>query len=168
MDLIEGEDLIWAGKPSWRSTVSFYLGWAAIGAVPLAAILLVNGLTDTSWSAGLGIAILVIVFALAVLVGWIRRYFTQYTITTKRITIRQGVLAKREQTAHIDRVQNVTITQSPFDRLFRVGMLDFDTAGVDTDAQLRFLGINDPQALRERLASELLNRGPDSEPNGLR
>jgi uncharacterized membrane protein YdbT with pleckstrin-like domain len=104
MKLIEGEELIWKGKPSWRSTMSFLTMWAAIAAVPLVVILVVNAVGDTDWPWWVGVAILLVAFGLAVLVGWVRRFFTQYTITTRRITIRRGVLAKTEQTAHIDRV----------------------------------------------------------------
>ena len=86
------------------------------------------------------------------LAGWIRRFFTQYTVTTKRMTIREGILAKRESTAHVDRIQNITITQSPIDRIMKVGTVDFDTAGEDGRAQLRFFGVDNPQDLRDRVA----------------
>jgi uncharacterized membrane protein YdbT with pleckstrin-like domain len=161
VQLIEGEQLIWKGKPSWRSTMSFYVTWAAIGIVPLIAILLVNGLADTDWPVWIGVIVLVVVLGAAIVIGWVRRYFTQYTITTKRITIRQGFLSKTEHTAHIDRVQNVTIHQTVFDRIFRVGRVDFDTAGADSDANLVFYGVDDPQDLRERIAAERLK--PDSQ-----
>jgi uncharacterized membrane protein YdbT with pleckstrin-like domain len=164
MDLIAGEALIWEGKPSWRSTVSFLSSWALAGLVPLAVILIVRAVSDTDWPIWVGVVIFVAVLVLGVLVGWIRRYFTQYMITDKRIAIRQGVLAKREQTAHIDRLQNVTINQTFLDRLFGVGMVDFDTAGSDT-AELKFYGIDDPQALRDRIATEYLTApGSEAEP----
>lgn len=167
MQLIAGENLIWAGKPSWRSTMSFYLTWAAIGIVPLIVIVVARVVSDVDWPVWLGVVIFLVVLGLAVVTGWVRRYFTQYTITNKRITIRQGVLAKREQTAHIDRLQNVTIEQSPLDRVFGVGMVDFDTAGSDTDSNLRFYGINDPQALRDRIATEYLSDAEAPERSGV-
>jgi uncharacterized membrane protein YdbT with pleckstrin-like domain len=162
--LIEGEELIWHGRPSWRSEMSFYARWGTIGLIPLAVAIVVTAVSSkggSSWIA-IGVGIFVVVLALAVVSGFLRRYFTQYLITNRRITIRRGVLSKREQTAHIDRLQNVTIEQSLFDRLFRVGMVDFDTAGGDSDANLRFWGIDDPHGLRDRIAAEYL--GGDDEP----
>jgi uncharacterized membrane protein YdbT with pleckstrin-like domain len=166
VDLVDGEQLIWEGKPSWRSTMSFLATWFLIGLIPLAIILLVRAVSDSDWSIWLGVGIFLAVLALGVVVGWIRRYFTQYMITTKRIAIRQGVLAKSEQTAHIDRLQNVTINQTLLDRIFRVGMVDFDTAGSDS-AELKFYGIDDPQDLRDRIASEYLSESGPAKNDGL-
>ena len=152
MDLLEGEQLIWKGKPTWRATLSFYIGWGVAALVPFVVVLLVNIFTDTDWPIWLGVVISLILLAIVLLAGWIRRFFTQYTVTTKRMTIREGILAKRESTAHVDRIQNITITQSPIDRIMKVGTVDFDTAGEQGSAQLRFFGVDDPQDLRDRVA----------------
>jgi uncharacterized membrane protein YdbT with pleckstrin-like domain len=154
--LIRGETMIWHGRPSWRSEISFYLRWATIGAIPLAVILVARAISSADWSIPLGVGIFLVVLLVAVLIGFMRRYFTQYTITNRRISIRRGVLSKNEQTAHLERLQNVTIHQSLFDRVFHVGMVDFDTAGGDSDANLRFWGIDDPHDLRDRIATEYL------------
>jgi uncharacterized membrane protein YdbT with pleckstrin-like domain len=140
--LIEGEELIWRGKPSWRSMMSFYVAWAAVGLVPLAVIVLLPVLFGVDAPVWFGLVIFAAVVVIAILVGWVRRNFTQYLVTTKRITVRRGILAKTEQTAHVDRVQNVAIHQTPFDRLFKVGTVDFDTAGAEeTHDELRFYGV---------------------------
>jgi uncharacterized membrane protein YdbT with pleckstrin-like domain len=149
--LLEGETLIWEGHPTWRSTLSFYLTWGFSALVPVVVVALVVGLTDTDWPVWVGIVITLALLALVVLVGWIRRVFTVYTITNQRISIRRGILSKTESTARIDRVQNVTITQSPIDRLLKVGAVDFDTASDDPADQFRFYGVDDPQELRERI-----------------
>ncbi len=168
MDLLEGEQLIWKGKPTWRATLSFYIGWGLAALVPFVVILLVNIFTDTDWPIWLGVVISLILLAIVLLAGWIRRFFTQYTVTTKRMTIREGILAKRESTAHVDRIQNITITQSPIDRIMKVGTVDFDTAGEQGSAQLRFFGVDDPQDLRDRVAraNEARNDSDDRQ-NGL-
>lgn len=157
MELTEGERLLWEGKPSWRSTMSFYLQFVAAGLIPLVVILIARAVSDVDWSVWVGILIALAALVLGVLIGWVRRHFTHYTITNRRITIRTGVLAKTERTAHIDRLQNVTIRQSPLDRVFQVGTLDFDTAGGDSDSNLNFLGIDDPQDLRDTIAREYLS-----------
>jgi uncharacterized membrane protein YdbT with pleckstrin-like domain len=152
VDLLPGEQLIWKGKPTWRATMSFYLLWGLLALVPLAVILVVRATTDATWPIWLAVVITLVLLALVLLVGWFRRYFTQYTVTTKRLTIREGILSKREHTAHVDRIQNITITQSPFDRIFKVGLVAFDTAGEEGSAQLSFWGVDHPQDLRDRIA----------------
>ena len=78
----------------------------------------------------------------------IRRYATLYVVTDQRLRVRHGILSRSEQTARFERVQNVSVSQSLMDRLLRVGQVEFDTAGTDqSDANFRFSGIADPQAL---------------------
>ena len=79
-------------------------------------------------SAAIPAAILVIGIGLTILVGWIHRFFTQYTITTKRLNIRSGILSKTESSTNVDRIQNITVHQSPVDRIMKVGSIGFDTA----------------------------------------
>jgi uncharacterized membrane protein YdbT with pleckstrin-like domain len=165
--LLEGERLIWKGHPTWRSTLSFYLTWGLGALIPVAVVALVVGLSDADWPIWVGVVITLGLLALLLLVGWVRRVFTRYTITTERINMRRGILSKTENTARIDRVQNITITQSPIDRILRVGAIDFDTASDDPADQFRFYGVDDPQALRERIyrahqERERAERGPAS------
>ena len=86
------------------------------------------------------------ILAVTVAAGLVKRIFTVYTITSDRLSIQRGGLSKRVEQTRIDRVQNVSTTQSAFDRLFKVGTVDFDTAGSD-GASLRFEGVDDPPAV---------------------
>jgi hypothetical protein len=74
MDLHPGEQVIYQGHPSWRSTIAFYLKGLLIALVVGVIIWLID-------SVGLGAGALAVVFAVVILVGFIRRYFTVYTIT---------------------------------------------------------------------------------------
>jgi uncharacterized membrane protein YdbT with pleckstrin-like domain len=150
VDLLPDETLVWQGRPSWRSTMSFYARWIVIAIIPL---VLGGVLGQLLW----GTTGAVVIIAIALIVGWLRRLATRYTITDRRIVINRGILSRHEQRAHIDRVQNVQLTQSMFDRLFGVGTLDFDTAGTD-DSDFRFIGIADPEQLRDRIDREYVAR----------
>lgn len=167
MDLLPDEQLIWKGKPTWRATMSFYLLWGIAALIPLAVILIVRATTDATWPIWLAVVITIVLLGLVLFVGWFRRFFTQYTVTTKRLTIREGILSKREHTAHVDRIQNITITQSPFDRVFRVGQVAFDTAGEEGSAQLTFWGVDHPQDLRDRIARANEQAGPAAHQGGI-
>jgi uncharacterized membrane protein YdbT with pleckstrin-like domain len=150
MELMNDETVIWEGHPTWRAMLAFHFkGFLAAIGVALALLFL-------QWI-GVGVGTTTIVVAVAIIVGatilagWIMRFFTEYAITTKRLHIRRGILSKTESSTNVDRIQNITTTQSPFDRIFRCGTLDFDTAGDGNDSDFAFRGVNNPQALRERI-----------------
>jgi uncharacterized membrane protein YdbT with pleckstrin-like domain len=65
--------------------------------------------------------------------------------------IRRGILSKTESSTNVDRIQNITVFQSPVDRILRVGSIDFDTASDDPTDRFSFVGVNGPQALRDRI-----------------
>ncbi len=139
MDLHPGEEVIYSGHPSWRSIKAFYLGGIAIGlAVGVLWWLIISPL-------GAVLAFAVIT-GVTIGVGLLKRIFTIYVITTDRLSIQRGGLSKRVEQTRIDRVQNVSTSQSLFDRLFKVGTVDFDTAG-DEGGSLRFDGVDDPPAV---------------------
>ena len=94
---------------------------------------------------------LVVGIALTIAVGWIHRFFTQYAITTKRLHIRQGILSKTESSTNVDRIQNITVRQSPVDRIMKVGSIEFETASDTPGDRFSFIGVNSPQSLRERI-----------------
>ncbi len=144
MDLHPGEVVIYEGHPSARSIMSLYARGALLGA-------LVGAIFWFATSHGLGIAIFVAVVALTFLLGLIQRTFVRYSITTQRLYLQRGIISRNIQQTRIDRVQNVTTRQSVMDRAFRVGSVDFDTAGTD-DANFVFVGVNDPQAVVSAVA----------------
>ncbi len=151
MRLLEGEELIWAGHPTWRSILSFYVKWTTLFLLPLAVIVVAN-VAGADWPLWIGVAVLVGGFVLVLVAGWLRRVFVRYTITTKHLLIRTGILSRNEASASLDRVQNIRVVQSPIERLLRTGSVDFDTAsGEASDAELRFVGIDHPRDLRDRI-----------------
>jgi uncharacterized membrane protein YdbT with pleckstrin-like domain len=114
-----------------------------IGGVALAvAGGVIARLATSNW--GLAIAVFAGVLALSLLVGAIRRYSTHYTVTDRRLHIRSGILSRIEQQTTIDRVQNVETRQSLWERILRIGTVDFDTAATD-DSQFAFVGIATPK-----------------------
>jgi uncharacterized membrane protein YdbT with pleckstrin-like domain len=150
MEMLPDETVIWEGHPTWRATLSFHIKGFLLS-IGLALILVL-----LRW-AGVDIAVAIIVLdflagaGLTVLSGWIHRFFTQYAITTKRLHIRRGILSKTESSTNVDRIQNITVHQSPVDRIMRVGVIDFDTATDVPSHEFSFVGVNDPQSLRERI-----------------
>ena len=149
MEMMDNEAMIWEGHPTWRAMLSFHIKWILATLVLFGILMLVRSLgLDLSY--GLIGMILIAGIALTIVAGWIQRFFTQYTITTKRLNIRSGILSKTESSTNVDRIQNITVKQSPVDRIVKVGSIDFDTAGESND-NFSFIGVNNPQDLRERI-----------------
>jgi uncharacterized membrane protein YdbT with pleckstrin-like domain len=137
MDLHPGEEILFDGHPSWRATLGFYV----LGFVAAVAVGVVAGVLAGST---IGVIVLIAALAVVVLVGLIRRIGTHYLVTTQRLRIRRGILARRVQQTQLDRVQNVNTDQSFFERVLQIGTVDFDTAGTD-DSDFTFRGIANPE-----------------------
>jgi len=137
MELHPGEEMVFDGHPSWRAVLSFYVTGVVIVAVAVAIAALVG-------SGGLAVVVGIVVLALVVLAGLIKRQATRYVITSERLHIRHGILAKKTQETRVQRVQNVNTEQSFFQRILQVGTVDFDTAGTD-DSEFRFVGVSNPE-----------------------
>jgi uncharacterized membrane protein YdbT with pleckstrin-like domain len=114
----------------------------------LLAVVVVGVIVGLIADWGIGVAVLVVGFALIVLGGFVKRMATVYTITNQRLRIKRGILAKRVQQTRIDRVQNVNTDQSVIQRMLRVGTVDFDTAGTD-DSDFTFDGVSSPSRVVE-------------------
>lgn len=102
----------------------------------------VNGSIDAFW-----VAVAVLVMFVVVLVwGLIRRIATTYTITTRRLTIRSGLLSRELHECRLERVQNVNTRQRLLERVLHIGTVDFDTAaGAAFDFSFR--GVEDPEGI---------------------
>ncbi len=136
MKLHPGEQVVFEGHPCWRALLSFYVGGVA-GAVAIAVVIaLIAGVLP-------GLLVGAVLVAGVLGFGLVKRTATTYLVSTQRLYIRRGVLAKRVQQTRVDRVQNVNTQQSLRERLLHVGTVDFDTAGSD-DSEFRFVGIADP------------------------
>lgn len=149
MDLVEGERVLWQGRPSWRAQTGYFLRWGGLAIVPGVLATVIDGYGGATglalWQWLLvSLALLIVVAA----VDAVRRASVFYMVTDQRIRIRRGILSRREETARFDRVQNVNSSQSLLDRLLGVGDVDFDTAGTSEDSDdFRFAGVAEPKRL---------------------
>ena len=158
MDLHPGEQIVFEGRPVWRSILSFYIT-GLIGAVVIGVIVALVA------STAIGVIVFLVLFALVVLVGFIRRITTRYTITNQRLRIQRGLLSKHVQQTRIERVQNVNTNQTFVSRILRVGTVDFDTAGTD-DSDFTFIGVGNPHGVVDavdRAQREAAAAGPRTE-----
>jgi uncharacterized membrane protein YdbT with pleckstrin-like domain len=152
VELHPGEVVVFEGHPSWRAVLSFYIGG-------LFAAVVIGVIVALVASVPLGVAVGVVLIALVIVVGLVRRWATDYMVSNQRLYIRRGILAKHVQQTRVDRVQNVNTNQSIRERLLRVGTVDFDTAGTD-DSDFRFVGIAHPGRVAEAVDRALRDQAP--------
>jgi uncharacterized membrane protein YdbT with pleckstrin-like domain len=156
VDLHPGEQIIYKGHPSWRSILGYYLKGLGGALIAGAIGYLLDGI-------GLAIGFFLLVAALVLAAGFIRRFATVYTITTQRLRIKQGIVARHVQQTDIARVQNVNTRQSVLERVLQVGTVDFDTAGTG-DSDFKFTGVEEPEDVVA--AVDRAQKRPAAKPTG--
>ncbi|MBW8059586.1 MAG: PH domain-containing protein [Solirubrobacterales bacterium] len=144
LNLSPGEQVIFQGHPSWRAILGFYLKGILIAAIV--------GAIAKLFGAGGGDVFLVVLalVGLTALVGFVKRVATTYTITSRRLNIKRGIVSREVQETRLERVQNVNYRQSIYQRIMQIGDVDFDTAATD-DYNFIFAGVADPGEVVHRV-----------------
>jgi uncharacterized membrane protein YdbT with pleckstrin-like domain len=138
LNLSPGERMIFQGHPSWRAILGFYLKGILIAALAGVLAKLFGASSSTVF------LVVLAVIALAVLIGFVKRVATTYTITDRRLNIKRGIVSREVQETRLERVQNVNYRQSVYQRIMQIGDVDFDTAATD-DYNFVFVGVADPE-----------------------
>jgi membrane protein YdbS with pleckstrin-like domain len=137
INLSEGEQIIFQGHPSWRAILGFYLKGVGVAIVLGIIAKLVSSTTSV-------FVVVLVVLAVTLLVGFLKRWATTYTITSRRLNIKRGIVSREIQETRLERVQNVNYSQSVYQRLMQIGDVDFDTAASGGDYDFIFYGVADP------------------------
>ncbi|HET8566720.1 MAG TPA: PH domain-containing protein [Solirubrobacterales bacterium] len=136
LNLSAGEQVIFEGHPSWRAILGFYLKGVLIAVI-------LGVIAKLIWGDGTAFLVILVILALTLLIGFVKRVATTYTITNRRLNIKRGILSKEVQETRLERVQNVNYRQSVYQRLMQIGDVDFDTAASD-DYNFVFVGVAEP------------------------
>jgi uncharacterized membrane protein YdbT with pleckstrin-like domain len=140
----QGERILFEGHPSWRSILGFYIKGLLLAAVAGGVTALVTKIADDEVKGSTVALVAIVVFALVLLIGFLRRISTTYSISNQRLNIRRGIIARKVQETRLERVQNVNTNQSVLQRILQVGTVDFDTAG-SGDSDFAFRGVAQPE-----------------------
>src|SRR5437764_9046438 len=119
------EEVLFDGHPSWRSTLGFYLKGIVAAVIAGAIAGFATAIAADHVQVGWIVVAVVLVFASVLLIGVISRARTTYTITTERLMIQHGLMARSHQETRLERVQNVSSRQSVLQRLLGVGTVEF-------------------------------------------
>ena len=136
VNLHPGERVIFEGHPSWRAILGFYLKGLLIAVI-------LGVIAKLVADDGTAFLVILVVLALTLLIGFVKRVSTTYTITDRRLNIKRGIVSKEVQETRLERVQNVNYSQSVYQRLMQIGDVDFDTAAGD-DYNFVFAGVANP------------------------
>jgi uncharacterized membrane protein YdbT with pleckstrin-like domain len=88
---------------------------------------------------------------ITVLVGFVKRVATTYTISDRRLNIKRGIVSRKVQETRLQRVQNVNFSQSVYQRLMQIGDVDFDTAAIEESNDFTFAGVANPEDVVHRV-----------------
>jgi uncharacterized membrane protein YdbT with pleckstrin-like domain len=138
-----GERVLYEGHPSWRAILDFYVKGILATALVALVVAFVTGLGEGGADEGLVTIIALVGVAVTILVGFITRVATSYTITDRRLHIKRGIVSRTIQETRLERVQNVNYHQTVLQRVLQVGDVDFDTAAGD-DYNFVFGGVAEP------------------------
>lgn len=161
-----GERVLFEGHPSWRSILDFYIKGLALTAVLALLVALATGVIGDETNDGLVVLIAIAGVGITILVGFVKRVATSYTITNRRLHIKKGIVSRTIQETRLERVQNVNVSQSVLQRLFQIGDVDFDTAAGD-DYNFIFAGVGDPSEVVEKVDEATRSLQGDQRHGGL-
>jgi uncharacterized membrane protein YdbT with pleckstrin-like domain len=121
--LNDDEDIVLDLHPHW-----WYLAGAVVAVVASSVLGVYLGRTDNSI---LGIAGLVIIAVALVwlLVRYLKWRSTNFVLTTDRLIHRSGVLAKHGREIPLERINDLTVNQSIFERIIRAGDVMIESGG---------------------------------------
>ena len=144
--LSEDEELIYDLRPHWLTLVVPVLLTVVVAVVVLAAWVVMPA-GDLQQPARLAVGLLGVAVLLATVVGRVLRWSTtHFVLTTERLIFRSGVVAKFGREIPLERINDVTFSQSLFERIIGAGDLLLESAG--EHGQSRFSNIRDPEAVQ--------------------
>lgn len=160
--LSDDEDVLLLFRPHWRVLLPALL-WAmllaALGGAAFAAL-------DPPWEwAALGVAVVLwLLFAGRSVLTW---WFTAYVLTTERIVVRKGMVARTGVEIPLEQVTNVLFSQSVLERLLRYGDVVIEAAGSQGQSELH--DIPDPEGFQHEVyaARELRMLAHRAGPRGI-
>lgn len=142
--LTDDEDVIHQFRPHWRVLLPA-VGWAMVlGALVGAAIAALD--SPMYWYV-LGAAVAIwLLLSIRRLFAW---WFTNYVLTTERIIVRSGMIARSGTEIPLENINNVLFSQRIVERLLGYGDVLVESAG--QTGQSRLVDIPDPEAFQSEI-----------------
>lgn len=143
--LNDGEDVILDLRPHWW----FLTGPIVATAVTLAAAIAFRNVDYASLAA----LALMLLSVLWLLVRYLKWTTTNFVLTTDRLISRQGVLRKAGREIPLERINDISVNQSLFERIIRSGDLMIESAG--ERGQQHFPDMSKPFVVQNAIYAEM-------------
>jgi uncharacterized membrane protein YdbT with pleckstrin-like domain len=141
--LNDGEEIILDLRPHWFFLVAPVL--ALIAALALAVWVGTGDPEDYVLFPVLGLSVVALLYFLVRLAQWT----TDFVLTTDRLIYRKGVVSRSGREIPLERVNDVSFTQSLFQRMLRAGDLLVESGG--ERGQSSFGHFADPQGIQNEI-----------------
>jgi uncharacterized membrane protein YdbT with pleckstrin-like domain len=135
------EEIAAAFRPHWMALVlPTLISVLAVAAIIAAALSLK---APEVWYVVAGILLIWLMVALP---RWISWWFTHYVVTSERLIVRRGFVARQGKEIPLEVINDVAFSQSVIERLLRSGDLLIESAG--EQGQSRYSDIPDPEGVQ--------------------
>jgi uncharacterized membrane protein YdbT with pleckstrin-like domain len=157
--LSDGEQRVLLVHPHWKVLVGPFL----LAVVVVAALLVAEIVIPPSRAADL-IRLVIAVAAVLVIMLWLmvpllRWRTTVYELTTRRLSMRIGIIARRGRDIPLARITNVSFSKSLLDRMLGCGRLVVESAGMHGEEVLTDIPhVERVQAILFQLVEDERNR----------
>lgn len=120
-----GERSVWEGHPSQIVNIKPFLGWSLVAAVIVAVPVLAHLYFDkelASYTSMTYWALVLLVLPLAAVAWkWLKISSIRYVLTSERIKLRTGIIARHHEVVELYRVKDISLEQPVFMRLCGLG-----------------------------------------------
>lgn len=135
--LAEGERVERSFHPHWLTVLAPSLLGLLLVAAAIVAIWATPDDSTGSTIQWVAVAALAVIAVPLVVVPFLRRQTTLYVVTSHRVMVRRGILAKSGKDIALSKITDVSFEQTLLDRLIRSGSLRLESAGDSPDELLR-------------------------------
>jgi uncharacterized membrane protein YdbT with pleckstrin-like domain len=142
--LTDDEDIVHQFRPHWRVLLPA-LGWGMLLGALVGAAFAALEPPYTWYALGAG-AVIWLVLSTRRLFAW---WFTNYVLTTERIIVRAGMIARTGTEIPLENINNVLFSQRVIERLLGYGDVLVESAG--QAGQSRLMDIPDPEAFQSEI-----------------
>lgn len=133
-------------RPHWqRIVIPTLITLVAIAA--MIAIVAIDQIEDLIMWILLGLVL--VVWAITAIPRYLDWWFTRYVITTERIIVRSGVLARRGKEIPLEVINDVAFSQTIMERMLHSGDLLIESAG--EQGQSRFTDVPRPEEVQSQI-----------------
>lgn len=151
----ETERELWSGRPSLK----FFYGRVILLVVLVIALPMLGfwlrSVAQANWPLWVALVLLALALVFLLLRSCIFIWSYRFRVTTKRLFIEEGLLSKTSNQTDLIRVNDVSVTQTLFGRIFNVGTVSVDCPTDVSHPKVLIIGVEDPHSVAEHIHREM-------------